>query len=177
MSSEIVNTLNIDDWGRIVVDCDTALELLLSGQDLNLVNIEDSPELQQFNAMCQHFDKSEEIINPVVTPEMSAQQYHAIRSQKWLFDTNDNDLWDHLLEKCENQEERDRFVYEFEEFASRGMLPVLSHLHLMIQKIDDAGIVRGVGRGSSVASFILFLMGVHFINPLLYNLDINEFLK
>ena len=114
---------------------------------------------------------------PLPLPNISAQEYHALRSQKWIVEVNDTDLWDGLLDKCKNQQERDRFVYELEQFSSRGMLPVLCHLHRMIQKIDEAGIVRGVGRGSSVASFILFLMGVHFINPMLYNLDINEFLK
>jgi len=34
-----------------------------------------------------------------------------------------------------------------------------------------------VGRGSSVASFVLFLLGVHRINSLYYDLDIEEFLK
>jgi hypothetical protein len=38
-------------------------------------------------------------------------------------------------------------------------------------------IVWGVGRGSSVASYVLFLIGVHKINSIKYNLDINEFLK
>ena len=38
-------------------------------------------------------------------------------------------------------------------------------------------IVWGVGRGSSVASFCLFLIGVHKINPMIYNLDYTEFLR
>jgi DNA polymerase III alpha subunit len=38
-------------------------------------------------------------------------------------------------------------------------------------------IVWGVGRGSSVASYILYLIGVHRIDSLYYDLDIAEFLK
>jgi DNA polymerase III alpha subunit len=38
-------------------------------------------------------------------------------------------------------------------------------------------IVWGVGRGSSVASYVLYLIGIHKINSLKYNLDINEFLR
>jgi len=41
----------------------------------------------------------------------------------------------------------------------------------------DNNIVWGVGRGSSVASFVLFLMGVHKINSLYYDIPIEEFLK
>ena len=38
-------------------------------------------------------------------------------------------------------------------------------------------IVWGVGRGSSVASYVLFLLGVHKIDSVKYNLDWREFLR
>jgi DNA polymerase III alpha subunit len=38
-------------------------------------------------------------------------------------------------------------------------------------------IVWGVGRGSSVASYVLYLIGVHKIDSLYYNLDVEEFLR
>ena len=38
-------------------------------------------------------------------------------------------------------------------------------------------IVWGVGRGSSVSSYVLFLMGVHKVDSMKYNLDIKDFLK
>jgi DNA polymerase III alpha subunit len=37
--------------------------------------------------------------------------------------------------------------------------------------------VWGVGRGSSVASYVLFLIGVHRIDSMKYNLDYKEFLR
>ena len=38
-------------------------------------------------------------------------------------------------------------------------------------------VLWGLGRGSSVASYVLYLLGVHRINSLYYDLDIKEFLK
>jgi DNA polymerase III alpha subunit len=38
-------------------------------------------------------------------------------------------------------------------------------------------IVWGVGRGSSVASYVLYLLGVHKVDSIKYGLDIREFLK
>jgi len=38
-------------------------------------------------------------------------------------------------------------------------------------------IVWGVGRGSSVASYVLFLLGVHKIDSMYYELSVDEFLK
>jgi len=37
--------------------------------------------------------------------------------------------------------------------------------------------VLGVGRGSSVASYVLYLLGIHKIDSVKYNLDMREFLK
>jgi len=47
----------------------------------------------------------------------------------------------------------------------------------MVQVMKDNHIVWGVGRGSSVSSFLLFLVGLHQINPIKYNLDIKEFIR
>jgi DNA polymerase III alpha subunit len=41
----------------------------------------------------------------------------------------------------------------------------------------SSNIVWGVGRGSSVASYALYLIGIHKIDPIKYNLSINEFFK
>jgi DNA polymerase III alpha subunit len=41
----------------------------------------------------------------------------------------------------------------------------------------DNNIVWGVGRGSSVSSYVLYLLGVHRVNSLYYDLDIHEFLR
>jgi DNA polymerase III alpha subunit len=37
--------------------------------------------------------------------------------------------------------------------------------------------VWGVGRGSSVASYVLYLIGVHKIDSLFFDLDIEDFLR
>jgi DNA polymerase III alpha subunit len=38
-------------------------------------------------------------------------------------------------------------------------------------------IIWGVGRGSSVASYVLYLLEVHRVDSMYYNLDIREFLR
>ena len=57
------------------------------------------------------------------------------------------------------------------------MLPVLRHLVYMVDHFRREGITWGVGRGSSVSSFVLYLIGINRINPLEFGLDIKEFLK
>jgi DNA polymerase III alpha subunit len=82
-----------------------------------------------------------------------------------------------LLDKCQNDEERMRVQMEYDLFEKKNFIRVLQFLIYFIDTLRENNIVWGVGRGSSVASFCLFLIGVHKINPMLYNLDITEFLR
>jgi DNA polymerase III alpha subunit len=83
----------------------------------------------------------------------------------------------YLLDKCQTQEERDRVEQEYILFEQKNFIRVLQFLIYFIDILRKNNIVWGVGRGSSVASFCLFLIGVHKINPLLYDLKISEFLR
>ena len=82
-----------------------------------------------------------------------------------------------LLERCQTDEERSRVHSEYMLFEKKKFIKVLQFLIYFIDTLRANNIVWGVGRGSSVASFCLFLIGVHKINPLLYNLDYTEFLR
>jgi DNA polymerase III alpha subunit len=82
-----------------------------------------------------------------------------------------------LLDKCQNDEEKMRVQMEYDLFEKKKFTRVLQFLIYFIDTLRANDMVWGVGRGSSVASFCLFLIGVHKINPMLYNLDITEFLR
>ena len=55
-------------------------------------------------------------------------------------------------------------------------IPKLS-LKYLVDTMRENNVVWGVGRGSSVASYILYLLGVHKVDSIKYGLDIHEFLK
>ena len=82
-----------------------------------------------------------------------------------------------LLEKCTTQEEKDRVEVEYELFERKEFIKVLQFLIYFVNTLRKHNMVWGVGRGSSVASFCLFLIGVHKINPIQYNIDYKEFLR
>ena len=87
------------------------------------------------------------------------------------------DVKDYLLKKCQTQEERDRVIQEYKLFEQKDFIRVLQFLIYFVDTLRENNIVWGVGRGSSVASFCLFLIGVHKINPMQYNLNHTEFLR
>ena len=82
-----------------------------------------------------------------------------------------------LLDKCQNENEKKRVQSEYELFEKKKFIKVLQFLMYFVDTLRANNIVWGVGRGSSVSSFCLFLIGVHKINPMLYDLDYREFLR
>ncbi len=70
-----------------------------------------------------------------------------------------------------------RVDMELAMFKERGLYPILQLLIYVIDVMRKHKLVWGVGRGSSVASFVLYILGVHKIDSHKYNLDIKEFLK
>ena len=70
-----------------------------------------------------------------------------------------------------------RVTEELAAFKERNMLDLLRWLKYFVDTMRTNNIVWGVGRGSSVASYVLFLIGVHKIDSIKYNLDWQEFLR
>jgi DNA polymerase III alpha subunit len=81
-----------------------------------------------------------------------------------------------LLDQCPN-ENHDRLAYELELYRKNDMIPVLQTMKYIVDTLRKNNIVWGVGRGSSVASYVLFLLGVHKIDSVKYKLPIEEFFK
>mgnify|MGYP003126973544 FL=1 len=66
---------------------------------------------------------------------------------------------------------------EYKEFKQRNMIDILRFMCYIMDQIVQKDIVTGVGRGSSVSSLVLYLIGVHHIDPVKYNLSYKEFLR
>ena len=76
-----------------------------------------------------------------------------------------------------NKEQWARINLELNEFERRNLTDLLRFLVYFIDTVRTNNIVYGVGRGSSIASYVLYLLKVHRIDSFKYNLDIKEFLK
>jgi DNA polymerase III alpha subunit len=75
------------------------------------------------------------------------------------------------------EEHYQRLIEELQEYRDRNMLDLLRWLKYFVDICRSNNIVWGVGRGSSVASYVLYLIGVHRIDSIKYNLDWREFLR
>jgi DNA polymerase III alpha subunit len=86
-------------------------------------------------------------------------------------------LTEMLYGMCETDEQRDRVSQELELYIKHGMYDVLHVMKYIVDTLRANNIVWGVGRGSSVASYVLYLIGVHKIDSIKYSIPIEEFFK
>jgi DNA polymerase III alpha subunit len=86
------------------------------------------------------------------------------------------DIEEFLIGICPEQN-YDRLISELHLFRDYKMIPVLCAMKYIVDTLRKNNIVWGVGRGSSVASYVLFLLGVHRIDSVKYRLPIEEFFK
>lgn len=131
--------------------------------------------------------KFDEILQLENTPELikynnnniSIEEFDNINQNNWLMPEKykNMDIAKYILDQCKNEPELQRAGEELLLFQERNMFVLLQYLKYLVDTMRQNNIVWGVGRGSSVASFVLFLLGVHRINSLYYDLSITEFLK
>ena len=89
----------------------------------------------------------------------------------------DLDIAEYLLSLCQNNAELQRVGEELLLYQERNLFNLLRYLHYLVDILKENRVIWGVGRGSSVASYVLYLLGVHRINSMFYDLDPQEFLR
>lgn len=69
-----------------------------------------------------------------------------------------------------------RVSTELKLYKQYDLYDVLRTLIYIINTLTTNNVVWGIGRGSSVSSYVLFLIGTHDVDSVLYDLDITDFL-
>ena len=127
-----------------------------------VLQLENAPELIQYNKL-----------------DMTLEQFDNQMQSNWLMPEQYKtmEIAQYVLNQCQGEAELQRAGEELLLFQERDMFVLLRYLKYLVDTMRENNIVWGVGRGSSVASFVLFLLGIHRINSLYYDLSIDEFLK
>jgi len=87
------------------------------------------------------------------------------------------DVAEHVLKLCSTEAQLQRCGSELLLYQERGLFDLLRYLKYLVDVMKQNNVIWGVGRGSSVASYVLYLLGVHRINSMYYELDPTEFLR
>jgi DNA polymerase III alpha subunit len=173
--------MKTDYFGEVVLNENDLIQGLYSGKITNpgSVNIEDQHLIDQFNNACiANADPMQKIVR-YSSPDISVSEYDQTCQKSWLIpdEYKNFDVESYIRSLCVTDEEAERVDMELRLFHQYDMINVLKFLKYLVDTMRSNNVVWGVGRGSSVASYCLFLIGAHRINSLKYNLDITEFLK
>jgi len=87
------------------------------------------------------------------------------------------DIAAHVLGLCQTDAQLQRVGQELLMYQERDLFDLLRYLKYLVDRMSENNMIWGVGRGSSVASYVLYLLGVHRIDSLYYDLDPAEFLR
>ena len=148
----------------------------LSGTNVRDVIVEDTKPINIYNQWCNTFDL-EELINAKQEDSTNTFVEECLRDWNMPDSYLSINIHEWLMERCTTAQQRDRVYTELLEYEQRGMIIVLKFLLYLVETCDKNDIVLGVGRGSSVASYCLYLLGIHCVDSIKYELDIKEFLK
>lgn len=165
-----------DIYGQIILNETDLCDLFLKDPDRILTNVLVESGIQLSDLLD---------IKPIIgmktylESDKSIEDFDKSSQNIWHMpkDYMEMDIAKFVLEQCKNDEELQRAGHELLLFQERDMFDLLKYLKYLVDIMRENNIVWGVGRGSSVSSFVLYLIGIHRINSLYYDLDIQEFLK
>jgi DNA polymerase III alpha subunit len=80
------------------------------------------------------------------------------------------------MSESEEDERDQRLAEEIIKFQDLELIDVLRVVIYMVDRLTENNVVYGVGRGSSVSSYVLFVLKVHDVDSFKYQLDMNDFL-
>lgn len=145
---------------------------------LDKVPAESSVEIQEYNQSNKNYNLELPEILEFQEIDLSMEEFDSLIQHNWFMpeEYQNMDIEGFLVNACP-KENYQRLIDELKEYRSRNMLDLLRFLKYFVDTCRSENIVWGVGRGSSVASYVLFLIGVHKIDSVRYKLDWHEFLR
>lgn len=170
--------MKINTIGQTYYNSDELVALLYTNPniDLSKFHVEDTTSYNtSVESTYSNFElltKYQEFIGSIEELDQRNQSFWYMPAKYF-----DLDIAQWLLDQCKTDVELQRVGQELLLFQERDLFDLLRWLKYFVDTMRANQVVWGVGRGSSVASYVLYLIGIHKINSIYYDLDIHEFLK
>lgn len=169
-----------DKFGQMIFTEDNIFDSIMLEPDMQELGeqfyVEDllSAEMDIINEIAK-----KELVKKYIEPDISVEEFDRLNQQNWhMLDNCKNlDIAEYTLSLCSTQEELQRCGEELLLYQERNLFNLLRYLKYLVDIMEENNIIWGVGRGSSVSSYVLFKLKVHRIDSMYYNLDVTEFLR
>lgn len=171
--------MKTDLFGQSRVTCEDICDLLYKNPNLDFQHFQ-VDDCSQYNKSVKALYATFQKLNAWEPAEYdNIEDFDRDQQSQWYMPEEYKKLSidEHVLSLCKTQEELQRVGQELLLYQERNLFDLLRFLKYLVDTMRSNNIVWGVGRGSSVASYVLYLLGVHKINSMFYDLDIKEFLK
>lgn len=171
--------MNIDKFGQTFFTSDELVGLLYKNPEIKFENLPViDPEKYNKTVTDLYLDYPK-LSKYVEATDIDIEEFDKRNQANWFMPEQylnfDIETW--LLDHAKTDLEKNRVSTELDLYRKNDMIILLKYLMYLVDVLKKNNIVWGVGRGSSVASYCLYLLGIHKINSLKYNLDIKEFFK
>jgi len=172
--------VNVDKYGQVILSESEAFQALYQGQtnSFDSICLDNKEVVQQYNqSISKNADDLPEIkLHQLL--DIAVEQFDRDNQANWFMpeEYKNMDIEGFLVDQCPKQN-YDRLIDELVLFRQHNMIDLLRYLKYLVDTMRSKNILWGVGRGSSVASYCLYLLGIHKVDSVKYNLDIKEFLK
>lgn len=163
------------DGSIVVNNFDTIVEFLQLGVNSNKIFVEKiTPNIIKFNRFTTEKIRVKENLETFDITWNLPEKYINLNIESLLEICLEQDI-----KNCSESEQlirSKRYIQEINIFKSKELFPVLHVIHYVIDTFKLNNVVWGIGRGSCVSSYILYLLEVHDVDPITYELNIADFL-
>ena len=173
--------MKTSNFGEIILDQDDICDLMMQDRDVTKIDrVVVDPEID-LERMISHIQDPGSLLTWTYPEQrdISVPEFDREKQHRWFMpETYQNiDIAQHILGLCTTQEQLQRVGQELLMFQEHELFNLLKYLRYLVDVMHDNQVIWGVGRGSSVASYVLYLLGVHRIDSMFYDLDPREFLR
>ncbi len=166
-------------YGQTILSSDNLRELLLQGKNIGHLNVVNDEEIELYNQYQSHLLNHATVFLDAPEEILTFDEFHEQKSEEWLFPAEYQKIDVHkwLLDRCKSHTEIERVNEEYLLYEERNLIMLLRLFIYLVDYLRENKFIWGVGRGSSVSSYILFLIGIHRVDSIKYGLDIRDYLK
>jgi DNA polymerase III alpha subunit len=172
--------MNTDQYGRVEFTEQEAFAALYSGKISSLedLHINDTAVIDQYNSARDTNADRIPVLEKLQEIDIPIEAWDRLNQESWFMpeEYKNMDIESFIVEHCPEQN-YSRVVEELTLFHQHNMMDLLRYLKYLVDTLRANNVLWGVGRGSSVASYCLYILGVHKVDSIKYELDIREFLK
>ena len=174
--------MKTDKFGQMIYDEDEVFDILM--HDVNPYTLNFRPGPFMLDGSTIDIDKTNKVAGyealvGYLESDLSVEEFDKQNQLNWYMPDSykEMDIAEHVLSLCKTEAELQRCGQELLLYMERDLFDLLRYMVYLVDVMELNNVVWGVGRGSSVSSYVLYLLKIHRIDSMFYKLDPTEFLR